>query len=109
MLYAALMMSWCRMTESERLVLPVTQMTSTPRRFVIEDGDDHDRFRVVVCTINLHIVCLDRWCTTVGNRNDSHPESARQLTARRSRCEGGMPGRRIWGSNGCNRDGSCWK
>jgi len=26
-------------------------------RFVIEDGDDHDRSRVVLCTINVHIVC----------------------------------------------------
>jgi hypothetical protein len=31
-------------------------MTSTPTRFVIEDCDDHYRSRVVVCTINVHIV-----------------------------------------------------
>jgi hypothetical protein len=33
-------------------------MTTTARRFVIEDCDDHDHSRVVVCTSNVHIVCL---------------------------------------------------
>jgi hypothetical protein len=33
-------------------------MTTTARRFVIEDCDDHDRSRVVVCTTNVQIVCL---------------------------------------------------
>jgi hypothetical protein len=33
-------------------------MTTTARRFVIEDCDDHDRSRMAVCTINVHIVCL---------------------------------------------------
>jgi len=33
-------------------------MTTTARRFVIEDCDDHDRSAVVVCTIYVHIVCL---------------------------------------------------
>jgi len=33
-------------------------MTTTARRFVIEDCDDHDGSRMAVCTINVHIVCL---------------------------------------------------
>jgi hypothetical protein len=33
-------------------------MTTTPRRFLIEDCDGHDGSRVVVCTINVHIVYL---------------------------------------------------
>ena len=48
-------------------------MTTTPRRFVIEACDDHDRTRAVVCTINVHIVVAsNRWCATVGNRDGSH-------------------------------------
>jgi hypothetical protein len=49
-------------------------MTTTARRFVIEDCDNHDRSRVVVCTINVHTssVSSNRWCATVGNRNESH-------------------------------------
>jgi hypothetical protein len=29
-------------------------MTTTARRFVIKDCDDHDGSRVVVCTTNVH-------------------------------------------------------
>ena len=37
---------------------PSLRMTTMARGFVIEDCDDHDRSRVVVCTTNVHIVCL---------------------------------------------------
>jgi hypothetical protein len=33
-------------------------MTTAAGRFVIDDCDDHDRSRVVVCTINVQIVDL---------------------------------------------------
>jgi hypothetical protein len=68
-------------------------MTTTPRRFVIEDCDDHDRSRVVVCTINVHIVCLVESVVREGRQQERKPpQSAQQLTVRRSQAgERGMP------------------
>ena len=59
---------------------PSLQMTTTPRRFVIEDCDDHDRSRgwcaPSMCTSS---VWSNRWCATVGNRNESHHVRPRLL------------------------------
>jgi hypothetical protein len=61
-------------------------MTTTARRFVIEDCDDHDRSRVVVCTTNVHIVCLVESVVRDGRQQERKPPqyaaSARQLTVR---------------------------
>jgi hypothetical protein len=48
-------------------------MTTTARRFVIEDCDDHDRSRVVVCTINVHIVCLVESVVRDGRQQERKP------------------------------------
>ena len=68
-------------------------MTTTPRRFVIEDCDDHDRSRVMVCTINVHIICLVESVVRDGRQQERKPpQSARQLIVRRSQAgERGMP------------------
>jgi hypothetical protein len=55
-------------------------MTMTARRFVIEDSDDHDRSRRVVCTINVRIVCLVESVVRDGrNRSESHHSRPRLL------------------------------
>jgi len=60
-------------------------MTTTPRHFVIEACDDHDRTRAVVCTINVHIVRLVESVLRDGrHQGRKPPQSARQLTTRRS-------------------------
>ena len=52
----------------------------TARRFVIEDSDDHDRSRRVVCTINVRIVCLVESVVRDGrNRSESHHSRPRLL------------------------------
>ena len=64
---------------------PSLQMTTTPRRFLLEDYDDHDGSRVVVCTINVHIVCLVESVVRDGpQQKRKPPQSARELTVRRS-------------------------
>jgi len=55
-------------------------MTTTARRFVIDDCDDHDGSRVVVCIINVHIVCLvESGMRDDRNINESHHSRPRLL------------------------------
>ena len=79
-------------------------MTTTPRRFVIEACDDHDRTRAVVCTINVHIVGRVESVVRDGRQQGRKPpQSARRGRRSEWRTWDAAP-RHVRGSIGCNRD-----
>jgi hypothetical protein len=79
-------------------------MTTTAGRFVIEDYGDHDSSRVVVCTINVHIVRLVESVVRDGFRDRDEPRIAASQSA-------GKPVSAVWiaTASSCSSFRERWK
>ena len=70
-------------------------MTTTARRFVIEDCDDHDRSRVVVCITDVHIVCLVESGMRDGLQKERKPPKLEAAAATAAPTPGTVPAGRV--------------